>query len=80
MDLKVLSGRTCEGKTQPAFTYSKLTIETLEQAVKYVQLRLSGIFIVNVAHISHFVLVFLLLTLNMQLPARKRLKSKLPQN
>ena len=23
--------------TQPAFTYSKLTIETLEQGVKYVQ-------------------------------------------
>ena len=24
-------------KTQPAFTYSKLTIETLEQGMKYVQ-------------------------------------------
>ena len=24
-------------RTQPAFTYSKLTIETLEQGVKYVQ-------------------------------------------
>ena len=29
----------------------------------------SGIFIVNFEHISHLVLVFLLLTLNMQLPA-----------
>ena len=45
--------------SQPAFTCSKLTIETLEQGVKYV----------NFEHISHLVLVFLLLTLNMQLPA-----------
>ena len=51
--------------TQPAFTCSKLTIETLEQGVKYK----SGVFIVNFEHISHLVLVFLLLTLNMQLPA-----------
>ena len=29
----------------------------------------SGVFIVNFEHISHLVLVFLLLTLNMQLPA-----------
>ena len=29
----------------------------------------SGVFIVNVEHILHLVLVFLLLTLNMQLPA-----------
>ena len=28
----------------------------------------SGVFIVNFEHISHLVLVFLLLTLNMQLP------------
>ena len=38
--------------TQPAFTCSKLTIETLEQGV-------------SSEHISHLVLVFLLLTLNM---------------
>ena len=31
----------------------------------------SGIFIVNFEHISHLVLVFLLLTLNMQLRAGK---------
>ena len=31
--------------------------------------RRSGVFIVNFEHISHLVLVFLLLTLNMQLPA-----------
>ena len=55
--------------TQPAFTCSKLTIETLEQGVK----RRSGVFIVNFEHISHLVLVFLLLTLNMQLPAGKGL-------
>ena len=45
---------------QPFFTCSKLTIETLEQGVKYV--------IVDFEHILHL-LVFLLLTLNMQLPA-----------
>ena len=32
--------------------------------------RRSGVFIVNFEHISHLVLVFLLLTLNMELPAR----------
>ena len=31
----------------------------------------SGVFIVNFEHISHLALVFLLLTLNMQLPAGK---------
>ena len=44
--------------TQPAFTCSKLTIETQEQ-----------VFIVNFKHVSHLLLVFLLLTLNEQLPA-----------
>ena len=46
---------------------SKLTIETLEQSVKYVQgcqWRGSDVFIVNFEHISHLVLVFLLLTLS----------------
>ena len=44
----------------------KLSIETLEQGVKYVlHWRRSGVFIVNLKHISHLVLVFLLLTLNM---------------
>ena len=52
------------GKNQPAFTCSKLTVEALEQGVKYVQCR-SGIFIVNFEHISPLVLVFVLLTLNM---------------
>ena len=47
---------------QPAFTYSKLIIETL--GVKG-QWRRSGIFIFNFEQISHLVLVFLLLTLNM---------------
>ena len=45
-------------KTQPAITFSTLAIETLEQGVKYV-------FIVKFEHISHLVLVFLLLTLKM---------------
>ena len=44
---------------------SKLTIKTPERR----QWR-SGVFIVNFEYISHLVLVFLLLTLNMQLPAR----------
>ena len=57
-------GLTYLGKSQPAFTCSKSTIEALEQGVKYVQCR-SGIFIVNFEHISHLALVFLLLTFNM---------------
>ena len=55
--------------TQPTFTCSNLTRETLEQGVKYV-------FIVNFEHILHLVLVFLLLTLNKQLPAGKFLQKK----
>ena len=54
--------------TQPAITCSKLTIETLEQGLKYVQsykdTRTPGVFIVNFEHISHLALVFLLLTLS----------------
>ena len=52
--------------TQAAIICSKLTTETLEQGVKYVQMfrRRSGVFIVNFEHISHLVLVFLLLTLS----------------
>ena len=46
-------------KSQPAFTCSKITIETLEQW------RRSGVRIVNFEYISHLVLMFLLLTLNM---------------
>ena len=43
--------------SQPGITSSKLTIETLEQGVKYVQnyWRCSGAFIVNFEHIPHFV-------------------------
>ena len=43
-------------QTQPVFTESKLTIETLEQWLR------SGVFIVNFEHISHLYVVFLLLT------------------
>ena len=43
---------------------SKLTIKTPKRR----QWRRSGVFIVNFEHVSHLVLVFLLLTLNMQLP------------
>ena len=42
--------------SQQAITYSKLTIKTLEQGVKYVH---------NFEHISHLILAYLLLTLNM---------------
>ena len=66
---------TCKySLTQSAFTCSKLTIKTLEQGVKYIHhWPRTGVFIVNFAHISHFVLVFLLLTLNMYLPTGKSL-------
>ena len=43
---------------------SKLTIKTPERR----QWRRSGVFVVNFEHIPHLALVFLLLTLNMQLP------------
>ena len=55
--------------SQPAFTCSRLTIETLEQSVNYVQSKLTiktperrhwrrvGVFIVNVEHISHLTIV-----------------------
>ena len=56
------------------FTCSKLTIETLEQGKKYVQIWQQRhqnddigvvLMFVNFKHILHIVLVFLLLTLNM---------------
>ena len=50
-------------QSQSAFTCSKLTVETQEQAVKYVTLKTP-----ERRHISHLVLVFLLLTFNMKLP------------
>ena len=63
-------------KTQLTFIYSKLTIETLEQGLKYVRVNnkdtrttpfasFSGVFIVNFEHVSHLALVSLLLTLKM---------------
>ena len=62
-------GELVAGNTQSAFTCSKLPIETLEQDVKYVLVfllwRHCGVFIVDFEHISHLVLVFLLLTLKM---------------
>ena len=55
--------------TKPAFTYSKLKIEALEQGVNMFKVNnkdtRTGVFIVNFEHISHLILVFLLLTLNM---------------
>ena len=56
------------GTSQSAITCSKLTVERLEQGVKYVQIRRfwhrSGVFISNFEHISHLTLVFILLTLS----------------
>ena len=53
----------------PAVIYLfKVSIETPELSVKYVIGR-SGVFIVNFEHISPLVLVFLFLTLNMELLA-----------
>ena len=53
-------------RPQWTFTCSNLTIETLEQGVKYVQSCeiCSGVFTVNFEHISPLILVFLLLTLS----------------
>ena len=55
----------------PAFSYSQLTIETVEQDVIFSKLTIKipeheNLFIVNFEHISHPVLLFLLLTLNLQ--------------
>ena len=49
----------------------KLTIKTSERR----QWR-SGVFIVNSEHIPHLALLFLLLTLNMQLPGGKELEEQ----
>ena len=75
MGYNVLEFEVFEISSQPAFVCPKLTIATLEQGVKHVQLtikasgrrqwRRSGVFIVNFELVSHLVLVFLLLTLNM---------------
>ena len=63
-----------ESLAQSVFTFSKLTIETVEQGVKYVcskltiktperrQWRRPGVIIVNFEQISHLVILFLLLT------------------
>ena len=52
---------------QLTLTYSKLTLETLEQGVKRQNndaWRCCGVFIVNFEHILHLALVILLLSLN----------------
>ena len=60
--------------TQPAFTCSKLIVKTLKvwkrsksttKTPKRRHWRRSGVFIVKFEHISHLLLVFLLLILNM---------------
>ena len=70
--------------TQLTFTSSKATLEKLEKGVKFVfkgnnkdtrttSWRRSGVFIVNLHHISDIFLVFLLLALNKEMPAVKAL-------
>ena len=54
---------------------SKLTIKTPEQR----QWRRCGVFVVNFEHISYLVPVFLLSTLNMQLPAGVRCTFRVPK-
>ena len=66
---------------QPASTWSKLTIKTLEKRPKYVNNKdiratigvdywcCCGVSVVNFEHISHLVLVFLVSNLNMWFPA-----------
>ena len=53
---------------QQTFTCSNSTIETLQKSVTC-QWRYSGAFTVNFEHISHHVLVFLLLTLGRYMSA-----------
>ena len=53
---------------QPTFTCSKSTVEILEQGFFMFKGDDKGVFIVNFENISHLVLVFLLLTLSLQLP------------
>ena len=68
-----LSFKTHVACTQPTITCSKLTTETVQQGVKYIQTiktpkrcqwRRSGALIVNFEYISHLVLVFPRLTLS----------------
>ena len=49
--------------------FFSLVVVDFEQNVIRDILKMSGVFIVNFEHISHLVLVFLLLPLNMELPA-----------
>ena len=70
--------KACKTKylSQQVFTCSYLTIESLEQVLNMLkvnkgtkrrQWRRSGVLIVNFEYISHLVLVFQVLTLNMYL-------------
>ena len=56
---------TCSNTKASCEKCSKLTIKISERC----HWRLSAFFIINFKHISHLVLVFLLLTLNVQVPA-----------
>ena len=72
--MKYLTSDNALSHTQPAITCLKLTIKTLQQGVKCFKLTIKTlerrhwcrfvIFIVNLEHLSHLVLMFLLLTLS----------------
>ena len=47
---------------------------------KYTKMMPAGVLVVNFEHISHFVLVFLLLTLNMWLLTEKVIQIEAPHN
>ena len=50
--------------TQPTIACSNITIGALEQGVKYVRRDVNGAFIVKFKHVSHLILLFLLLNLS----------------
>ena len=60
---RILVKKNMGYQTQLAFTCSKVTIETLEQGLKYLCYSFEDVW--------HFVLVFLLLTLSRYMPAGK---------
>ena len=78
--LNITVNTTLNIPSEPAIICLKLTIETIEQGVKYVNKltrkttegrhwRCSGFFTVNFGHISKLVLVFLFLALSSRMPA-----------
>ena len=59
-----ISGETKLGRRTPSFYVRFMPLGQRFQALNAISTSRSGVFIVNFEHISHLVLVFLLLTLN----------------